>query len=702
MRKLILLSIISLLAVVGAWAQGNSTAPAEAVVIDGIRYELNSATNTATVVSAPNGSRDEGYYSGDIVIPKNVRHDGTDYTVTEIGNSAFESQFEIVSVDIPSTVNKLGMQALYKNINLKSITCRAIIPPATSTGVESIDYSICYDVPLYVPAESLDAYKSADMWKEFRTILSIGTITAEVNGLWYFLNPDHTATVIPSQNGMYQGEIVVPSMVNYDNTDYTVTAVGNGAFIEKDSAITSITLPETIKSIGESTFTAYYYSEETPMSLTIYAETPPATVDTEDNPYATFQEPWTVFGTLYVPESAVASYKEKLPWKLFRNIEAIPVTPQEPVWVIADGIRYQLSELSDGTPVATAVSAEEAKEVMHVRASVTDENTGTEHTVIALGNWVFSQRTGITTIMLPATIQTIGEGAFYGISTLASIYCDAVTPPSVKIADNESGVYGSFDEHCINNVSFVVPGKSVESIYREAEPWKSFKNLSYRWAQNDISYRPNEDNGTVEVTSNPNATYEGDVVIDSKVTDEEGNEYTVTAIGDYAFAGQIGMNSVTIPETMESLGSAVFEGCTGLTKIVCESATPPTAIHAATESQAIRYRAVSHDDIVPTFDDWCFDNVELDVPQGSLAAYKSVEPWCNFKVIKDNVNTGINFTPSDATGIQINGDKLYPNGKYVRVYDMTGRIIYGGNKTVVLQPGLYVIKVDGQTIKVRM
>lgn len=92
----------------------------------------------------------------------------------------------------------------------------------------------------------------------------------------------------------------------------------------------------------------------------------------------------------------------------------------------------------------------------------------------------------------------------------------------------------------------------------------------------------------------------------------------------------------------------------------------------------------------------------MNVPQGSLAAYKSVEPWCHFKVIKDNVHTSINITPADATGIQINGDKLYPNGKYVWVYDMTGRNIYGGNKTVVLQPGLYVIKVDGRTIKVRM
>lgn len=69
------------------------------------------------------------------------------------------------------------------------------------------------------------------------------------------------------------------------------------------------------------------------------------------------------------------------------------------------------------------------------------------------------------------------------------------------------------------------------------------------------------------------------------------NEYTVTSIGDYAFAGQIGMNSITIPETVEKLGSGVFEECTGLTKIICESATPPSAISETVKPQVIVLRA---------------------------------------------------------------------------------------------------------------
>lgn len=69
------------------------------------------------------------------------------------------------------------------------------------------------------------------------------------------------------------------------------------------------------------------------------------------------------------------------------------------------------------------------------------------------------------------------------------------------------------------------------------------------------------------------------------------NEYTVISIGDYAFAGQIGMNSITIPETVEKLGSGVFEECTGLTKIICESATPPSAISETVKPQVIVLRA---------------------------------------------------------------------------------------------------------------
>ena len=58
-----------------------SVASAQKIEIDGIYYNLNGST--AEVTSNPNK------YSGDITIPASFEYDGTIYSVTSIGMSAF-------------------------------------------------------------------------------------------------------------------------------------------------------------------------------------------------------------------------------------------------------------------------------------------------------------------------------------------------------------------------------------------------------------------------------------------------------------------------------------------------------------------------------------------------------------------------------------------------------------------------------------
>ena len=70
---------------------------------------------------------------------------------------------------------------------------------------------------------------------------------------------------------------------------------------------------------------------------------------------------------------------------------------------------------------------------------------------------------------------------------------------------------------------------------------------------------------TAEVSSGVKK-YSGEVVIPSSIT-VEGQEYTVTSIGNSAFRGCTGLTSVNIPNSVTSIGNDVFYGCKGLTSV---------------------------------------------------------------------------------------------------------------------------------------
>jgi len=89
-------------------------------------------------------------------------------SVTGIGNSAFAGCVGLTSVVIPNSVVSIGYTAFYGCIGLKQITNLATTPQEAV-----MDYAGWFNgvstssVKLYVPAQSLAAYKTADVWKDF-------------------------------------------------------------------------------------------------------------------------------------------------------------------------------------------------------------------------------------------------------------------------------------------------------------------------------------------------------------------------------------------------------------------------------------------------------------------------------------------------------------------------------------------------------
>ena len=62
-------------------------------------------------------------------------------------------------------------------------------------------------------------------------------------------------------------------------------------------------------------------------------------------------------------------------------------------------------------------------------------------------------------------------------------------------------------------------------------------------------------------------SYSGDVVIPSTVS-YEGNTYSVTSIGWFAFSDCSDLTAITLPNTITSIGWKAFSECSRLTSII--------------------------------------------------------------------------------------------------------------------------------------
>ena len=86
-------------------------------------------------------------------------------SVTTIGGSAFWNCNSLTSVNIGDSVTTIGNDAFYKCYSLTSVYCKATTPPAL--GNSYVFDNNGSGRKIYVPAGSVNAYKSATRWSEY-------------------------------------------------------------------------------------------------------------------------------------------------------------------------------------------------------------------------------------------------------------------------------------------------------------------------------------------------------------------------------------------------------------------------------------------------------------------------------------------------------------------------------------------------------
>jgi len=91
-------------------------------------------------------------------------------SVTIIGDRAFQNCYFLQNITLPKSVTTIGSSAFDYCVNLSFIRCEATTPPVIDSNTFR---NVPKTIPVYVPCNSYNAYKTADYWKNFTNFITI-------------------------------------------------------------------------------------------------------------------------------------------------------------------------------------------------------------------------------------------------------------------------------------------------------------------------------------------------------------------------------------------------------------------------------------------------------------------------------------------------------------------------------------------------
>ena len=162
----------------------------------------------------------------------------------------------------------------------------------------------------------------------------------------------------------------------------------------------------------------------------------------------------------------------------------------------------------------------------------------------------YSEQPDITTVEIPDTVKVIGDEAFNGCNNITRI----IVPDSViQVGVDAFAECKSLDSICFSN-------------------WASFLNIDFLneseeplWGNADVYI-----NGEVltDAINIPDGVMRiGEGVFQGGYVTSITIPNTVISIGDQAFCSCSGMTSITIPDSLETIGDDAFSGCEDLESI---------------------------------------------------------------------------------------------------------------------------------------
>ena len=599
--------------------------------------------------------------------------------VTSIGYCAFSGCTGLTSVTLPSSLTNIGAEAFYGCTGLTGL-----IIPAGMQYIEDYAFDACEgltniwveadecqlqptgfsdttyeEAMLIVPEGRLSFYENDRYWGQFQNIVESGNLVVLVDDIAYQLNSDNTATVVHDDYAD-MSRVRIPATFVYSRKTFTVTSIAERAF-SGCTELSVVALPATLTSIGD------YAFADCPPYLQVYSHNPtPPTVNSNAFPENTL----AAGKTLWVLDGNLSAYQEADVWKDFdRILETTDI----------GAFKIQLNDDLTATIVKIAPISVTELEIPE-KFMYMDGYQETWYTITGLGSWLcVSGLPSPSSVILPSTLTTIGEGAFCGCSNLTeiiipenvtsigasaflncpltSVTCMNPTPPAIS----------NYTFYCYDTATLYVPEGSLEA-YQTDNVWGQFNNIestSYTVTVDGITYQLNSDN-TATVVHDDYADMSRVRIPATFVYSRK--TFTVTSIAERAFSGCTELSVVALPATLTSIGDYAFADCPPYLQVYSHNPTPPT----------VNSNAFPENTLAAGKTLWVLD--------GNLSAYQEADVWKDFDRILETTDIGafkiqlnddltatiVKIAPISVTELEIPEKFMYMDGYQETWYTITG------------------------------
>lgn len=561
--------------------------------------------------------------------------------VKKIGVNAFRST-SLASLTLPASVGSIGQKAFELCNNLSIINAYRTTPPVLDLGAfPNPEQPI---ITVYVPNGSAAAYQnnhesgSIQGWGDH---INFTFVELPANTLLYsYDDVNHTAT-LTGYVGEVSGVLDIPSIVTKNNVDYTVTAISDNAFMgcsnlrgvtfpatltsigqyafRECTGITSVVIPSTLTDLGDGAFLwctslaevtlpdnltrigkgmfegAAFTEIELPNSLQVIDKLAFYATGLTS---VTLPESVTAIGEMAFRDCLDLEYVVALPTtpptinaNSFEDVENIPLYTSEtsydaynddPLWSTIFNTSCRPGLIYNTQTTTATVSGC----TLNYVGDLVIPSTFGNKTVVGIETNALKDQQYITSMSIPASVTSIGDGNFKNCPSLASFTVDASNTEYKAVNDvlfNKACTlllaYPAGKTATSYDMPYGVVSVSEDAFYKNNS--LTAINLSAALnMENPYLFLRDIDNLTTITVDGGSTHYqtENGVLFNYGKTkllyfpDGKDGNYTIPAsastIGAWSFYNCKNLNSVTINSTVSDIEANAFWGCKGLTAVI--------------------------------------------------------------------------------------------------------------------------------------